>query len=162
GIRSDSPDLARFPEVYLKHLTREIEQPAPPNSLKAVMPGVRELLDRLVERSERGDVVLALLTGNYEPGARVKLEHFASWRYFALGAFGDGATDRNAVLPKAVHAVNAHNDLVVGIRNTILIGDTPLVIACAAAGGARSIGVATGSFTVDQLRSAGADMTFKD
>src|SRR5262245_7407081 len=41
-IPSESPALARFPDVYLQHLTRELEQPGP---RKGVMPGVRALLD---------------------------------------------------------------------------------------------------------------------
>ena len=52
------------------------------------MPGVRELLDALAPRD---DVYLALLTGNYETGARLKLEYFDLWRYFPCGAFGDEA-----------------------------------------------------------------------
>ena len=52
------------------------------------MPGVRELLDALAARD---DVYLALLTGNYEGGARIKLEYFDLWRYFRCGAFGDDA-----------------------------------------------------------------------
>ena len=50
------------------------------------MPGVRTLLDRLAARA---DLRLALLTGNYQVGARAKLEYFDLWRYFAGGAFGD-------------------------------------------------------------------------
>ncbi|HEV2982782.1 MAG TPA: HAD hydrolase-like protein, partial [Vicinamibacterales bacterium] len=45
---------------------------------------------------------------------------------------------------------------------SIVIGDTPLDVACAKAGGARSIAVATGNHTVDQLRAAGADVVFED
>ena len=63
------------------------------------MPGVRDLLDALAERD---DVYLALLTGNYEAGAQLKLEHFDLWRYFRCGAFGDGAADRNGLVPKAL------------------------------------------------------------
>ena len=50
----------------------------------------------------RDDVYLALLTGNYEEAARIKLEYFDLWRYFRCGAFGDDAPDRNGLLPKAM------------------------------------------------------------
>src|SRR5262249_59630258 len=82
-IAIDSPELVRFREVYLEHLAREIHKPGP--SRKGVMPGVRELLDALTGRP---DVYLALLTGNYEAAARIKLEYFDLWRYSACGAFG--------------------------------------------------------------------------
>src|SRR5256885_706316 len=76
GIPGDAPALARFPAVYLRHLTAEIEKPHP---RKIMMPGVRALLDSLAGRD---DVYVALLTGNYEAAARIKLEHFDLWRYF--------------------------------------------------------------------------------
>src|SRR3954471_7408185 len=69
GIPPDSPHLARFREVYVRHLASELEKPGV--NRKGLMPGVRELLDALAVRDE---VYLALLTGNYEAGARLKLE----------------------------------------------------------------------------------------
>ena len=67
-------DRIRFREVYLGHLRHEIGQPG---ARKGVMPGVRPLLDLL---DRRADVYLALLTGNYEEAARMKLEYFDLWR----------------------------------------------------------------------------------
>ena len=52
---------------YVGHLARELEHPA---SKTTLMPGIRELLDRL-ERDE--GVVLGLLTGNVAEGAALKL-----------------------------------------------------------------------------------------
>jgi phosphoglycolate phosphatase-like HAD superfamily hydrolase len=50
----------------------------------------------------------------------------------------------------------------VAARDAIVIGDTPLDVACAQASGARSIAVATGSHSVEQLRGAGADVVFEN
>jgi len=157
GITRDSPDLARFPEVYVTHLVRQIEEPG--SSRKGVMPGVRALLDAL---SGRPDVYLALLTGNYEAAARVKLEYFDLWRYFSCGAFGDDAPDRNGLLPRAVTTVAACGGPAFAATDAVVIGDTPLDVACAKYSSARSIGVATGSHGVDALREAGADVVFQD
>jgi len=156
GIPTDAPALSRFPDVYVKHLERELHQPGP---RKGMMPGVRELLDAI---SALDSAYLALLTGNYEAGARLKLEYFDLWRYFRCGAFGDRAPDRNGLLPRAVARAAACGGPAVSPSDAIIIGDTPLDIACAKAGGARSIGVATGSHSVDQLREAGADVVFED
>jgi phosphoglycolate phosphatase-like HAD superfamily hydrolase len=157
GIPLDSPALAHFPRVYAKHLERELHYPG--SSRKGTMPGVRELLDAL---SPIESACLALLTGNYEAGARLKLEYFDLWRYFRCGAFGDNAPDRNRLLPRALARAAACGKGVVSPADAIIIGDTPLDIACAKAGGARSIGVATGSHSVEQLREAGADIVFED
>jgi phosphoglycolate phosphatase len=149
-------DLPRFRDVYLAHLVTEIAKPGP---RKTVMPGIRPLLDSLAERD---DVYLALLTGNYEEAARVKLEYFDLWRYFRCGAFGDGALDRNGLLPKAIARIRDCGGPSIEPSEAVVIGDTPLDVACAAASGARSIAVATGGYTVEDLRTAGADEVFDD
>jgi phosphoglycolate phosphatase len=156
AIPGDAPDLALFRGVYLRHLSIELEKPGP---RKGVMPGVRELLDVL---SARDDMYLALLSGNYEAAARLKLEYFDLWHYFHCGAFGDDAPDRNGLLPRAVQRVMACGGPSIAARDAIVIGDTPLDVACAAAAGAHSIAVATGSHDAGQLRDAGADVVFED
>jgi phosphoglycolate phosphatase-like HAD superfamily hydrolase len=158
-IPRDSPDLARFREVYLQFLARELDAAHPPHMRKGVMPGIRALLDALAPRP---DAYLALLTGNYEEAARLKLEYFDLWRYFACGAFGDNAPDRNGLLPRAIAQVRACAGYEFAAADAVVIGDTPLDIACAAAGGARSIAVATGSHSVEELRASGADAVFED
>ena len=149
-------DRIRFREVYLGHLRHEIGQPG---ARKGVMPGVRPLLDVL---DCRDDVYLALLTGNYEEAARIKLEYFDLWRYFRCGAFGDDAPDRNGLLPKAMAAIRECGGPAVAPLEIVVVGDTPLDVACAAASGARSLAVATGGYDVAALRAAGADVVMED
>ena len=158
-IQPDSLDLGRFPAAYLRHLGAELGKPVPGGARSGVMPGVRNLLNALAGHP---DVFLALLTGNYEAAARAKLEHFDLWRYFACGAFGDDAPDRNGLLRRALARVSECGGPTVAAQNVVVIGDTPLDVACAAAGGARSIAVATGRHTASELRAAGADMVFED
>ena len=92
----------------------------------------------------------------------MKLEHFDLWRYFRCGAFGDGAADRNGLVPKALARVAACGGPAFASSDAVVIGDTPLDVACAKAGGARLIAVATGYHSVDELRAAGADVVFED
>jgi len=157
GIPPDSPQLATFRETYLRHLAIEIEKPGP--TRKGLMPGVRELLDALASND---DVYLALVTGNYESGARMKLEYFDLWKYFPCGAFGDAAPHRNVLVPRALEAVEACGGPAFAPANAIVIGDTPLDVGCAAHVGARSLAIATGSHSVEQLQAAGADVVLKD
>jgi len=156
GIPLDSAGLSRFREVYIRHLIVELEKPG---ARKGVMPGVRDLLDAL---STRDDVYVALLTGNYEAGARIKLEYFDLWRHFACGAFGDEAPDRNGLVPKAIARVVAGGGPSFSAADAVVVGDTPLDVACAAFAGARSIAVATGSYSVEDLRAAGAHVVLQD
>jgi phosphoglycolate phosphatase-like HAD superfamily hydrolase len=156
GVACDAAGAARFREVYLGHLREELQRPGP---RKGMMPGVDLLLDTL---QQRDDVYLALLTGNYEEAARLKLEYFDLWRYFRCGAFGDGALERNGLLPKALTRIRECGGPTVAARDVIVVGDTPLDVACAAAGGARSIAVATGGYDADALRATDADLVLDD
>jgi len=156
GIHAASPDLTRFPDIYVQHLGRELEKPGP---RKGIMPGVRPLLDEL---SVRDNVHLGLLTGNYEASAQLKLQYFDLWRYFLGGAFGDNAPDRNRLFPRAVARIVQCGGPSVEPHEAVVIGDTPLDVACAQASGARSIAVATGNYSADALRASGADVVFED
>ena len=149
--------FATLRDRYLAYLREEIELPG--HGIKAIMPGVRALLDEL---HARNDVFLGLLTGNFEAGARIKLEHFDLWRYFPCGAFGDDAADRNVLVPFALTRARACGVPELPPHDIIVVGDTPHDVACAVAVGALPVGVATGSFTVEQLRESGAAIVFED
>jgi len=144
-------------DQYLVLLREEIERPG--RGVKAAMPGVRDLLDRL---RARDDVWLGLVTGNVADAARIKLEHFDLWRYFECGAFGDDAEDRNALVPFAVDRARRGGLPEISPDRVIVVGDTPHDVACARAAGAIPVAVATGGYTVEQLRQSGADIVFSD
>jgi phosphoglycolate phosphatase-like HAD superfamily hydrolase len=168
GRTLDGQLLDRLRERYVANLREEIQQPGrtqsfeslgPRGGVKAVMPGIRELLDIL---SGRDDVLLGLLTGNFEAGARIKLEHFDLWRYFRCGAFGDDAADRNELVPFAVRRARTCGLPELEPEHILVVGDTPHDVACARIAGATAVGVATGGFTAAQLRESGAGIVFED
>src|SRR4051812_1869419 len=153
----DEELLKELRQKYVTHLREEIELPG--RGTKAVMPGVRELLDALAERE---DVFVGLLTGNFESGARIKLEHFDLWHYFRCGAYGDDSADRNALVPFALERAKGCGLPDLPADRIFVVGDTPHDVACARAVGAVPVAVATGTFTVDQLKATGADIVFED
>lgn len=168
GHALDDGLLERLRDRYISHLREEIERPGrtqsfeslgPRGGVKAVMPGIRELLDVLAPRD---DVFLGLLTGNFQAGARIKLEHFDLWRYFRCGAYGDDAADRNELVPFALERARRCGLPDLAPEDILVVGDTPHDVACARAVGATPVGVATGGFTVEQLRDSGADIVFQD
>jgi len=157
GREIDDDLFATLRDRYLANLAIEIEHPG--KGPKAVMPGIRELLDALTSRA---DVLVGLLTGNFEEGARIKLGYFDLWRYFACGAFGGDAADRNALVPVAVGRARACGLPHIAAADVVVIGDTPHDVACAHAAGAVAVAVATGAHTVDQLRETGAEIVVAD
>ncbi len=154
----DTPEQHhRFRGTYVPLLAEEIQQPG--TGHKGLMPGARELLEAL---DDLDHLHLALLTGNYRDAAEIKLQHFELWEFFEWGAFSDDAADRNALVPIARSRAGIYDIPEQAIERVIVIGDTPHDIECARVAGARSIAVATGGFTVDQLREAGADDVVPD
>ncbi len=119
-----------------------------------VAPGIGELLDRLAARD---DVILSLVTGNYEPIARVKLRAAGIGHHFAAGQGGFGSDhESRAELPAIARRRAATSDEPWPRRRTLLIGDTPRDIACARADGVRVIAIATGPHAPDALAAADA------
>jgi phosphoglycolate phosphatase-like HAD superfamily hydrolase len=146
-------EILRLREAYIADLQIEIGRPVADPS--GVLPGVEALLD---EFESQPVVSVGLLTGNFEAGARIKLGHFDLWDRFPFGAFGDDHDDRNALVPIALARARAAGVAETAPDRVVVIGDTPLDIACAHAHGARAVAVATGSYSADQLRAAGADL----
>jgi phosphoglycolate phosphatase-like HAD superfamily hydrolase len=124
----------------------------------SVLPGVRDLLSWLTDQQ---DVKLGLLTGNYEPIARLKVTRAGIGAAFPAGqgAFGSDAEDRTT-LPAIARRRAGTSQAPYPRRDTIVIGDTPRDIACARADGVGCMAVATGAATATEL--ALADVTVSD
>jgi phosphoglycolate phosphatase-like HAD superfamily hydrolase len=154
----DTPEQHhRFRETYIPLLAEEIQHPG--TGHKGLMPGARELLEAL---DDFDHLHLALLTGNYREAAEIKLQHFELWDFFEWGAFSDDHHDRNELVPIARRRAEAYDIPAEATDRVIVIGDTPHDIDCARVAGARSIAVATGGYTVEQLREFGADQVLAD
>jgi phosphoglycolate phosphatase len=126
----------------------------PPDLSDKVIPGIAELLTSL---DEHADVRLSLVTGNYEPVARLKLGRARIGEHFprGQGGFGSDAEDR-AMLPHIARKRAGHDGLEFPRAQTIVIGDTPRDIACARADEVRCFAVATGPYAVNELAEADA------
>ncbi|HEV7595123.1 MAG TPA: HAD hydrolase-like protein [Gemmatimonadaceae bacterium] len=115
------------------------------------LPGVVEILDAL---EERDDVVLGLLTGNIEPGARIKLTAAGiNPDRFRVNAFGSDHEHRPELPAIAQRRASETLGLSIAGERLVVIGDTPADIECGRSLGARSIAVASGHYTVEQLQS---------
>ncbi len=159
--RAGLPDTAQqhhlFREAYVPLLREEILKPA--TGRYGLMPGIQALLDRL---RHRGSVHFALLTGNYEPAAYVKLGHFGIETFFEWGAFGEESTERDELARIALRRAETRGLPATAREQSVVIGDTPHDVACARAIGARVLAVATGNFSEEDLRASGADVTLPD
>lgn len=146
--------LPRARELYLERLEGGLE-----HARMSLLPRVVELLEELAERE---DVVLALLTGNWEPGARTKLSRFGLNRFFDFGAFGCDGIDRCELPPVALDRAERKTGCRFRPEETLIIGDSLQDVACAKANGIPCLAVTTGRTTADQLAAAGADWVISD
>ena len=137
---------------YLRALPTELNNPN-----AHVLPGIREALSAVAEMR---DVTQGLLTGNLSAGADIKLNYFGIRQFFAFGAFADDSAHRNDLGPFAIKRAAAHHGIPFDKTRVVIIGDTPHDIACGQAIKALTFGVATGKFSEQQLREAGADVVF--
>jgi phosphoglycolate phosphatase-like HAD superfamily hydrolase len=123
------------------------------------MPGVAELLARL---SRRADILLGLLTGNIQAGARAKLHAAGLLGFFRLGAYGSDHEERRRLPAIACQRARAAVGEEFPLERTVIVGDTPLDIDCAQACGARAVAVATGQHSAEELRACTPHLLLDD
>jgi phosphoglycolate phosphatase-like HAD superfamily hydrolase len=122
-----------------------------------VLDGVHDLLDRLATVP---GITLALLTGNIEPGARVKLAPWDLNRFFGFGAFGSDSSDRTDLPPIAVRRAREETGRRFAPREVVIIGDSIWDVRCGVPHEARTIAVASGKTSAEVLRAEKPDYFF--
>ena len=141
-------------DLYLAGLARN----ATPDRVR-VMPGIRELVSAL---HEHDDVALALLTGNIERGARLKLGGALLNDYFTFGAFGSDSADRTELPPIAVRRANEQLGMQFEGSDVVIIGDSIYDVRCGIPYEATTIAVASGKTHPDLLRAENPTFFFED
>ena len=150
GRAPSDQELARLFAWYVYRLQHEVEI----SEGYRVLGGVVETLIGLMDRG----VMLGIVSGGLEGSARIKLERGHLNRYFPLGAFGTDSRDRHEITRVAIALVSTMHGRDIEPSEVIVVGDTPLDVEAAEAVGAISLAVASGSYSVDELRRSGADL----
>jgi phosphoglycolate phosphatase len=126
----------------------------PPDLSDMLVPGMADLVAWL---DARDDVRLSLVTGNFEPVARLKLKRAGIGRHFPAGQGGFGSDSEDRVALPGIARKRAGHDRISHPRaRTIVIGDTPRDIACARADDLRCFAVTTGPHGAEDLTDADA------
>jgi phosphoglycolate phosphatase len=154
GIAPDPKAIERLRNLYFEKLRARL-----PVSNGRVLPGVPLLLQRL---DIHGMFTLGLLTGNMPESAMMKLEHYGLAKHFSWGIYGDRHPDRNALGRFAMFPIRQRFGKEVSRHELVVIGDTPLDIACAREIGCRVLCVATGAFDMPALEPHSPDRLLPD
>ena len=139
--------LPQLWEHYLGGLARKVPGRA------RVLPGICEALEALACDAR---VTLALLTGNIEPGARLKLGAAGINEYFPFGAFGSDSSRREDLPPIAV----ARAGRPFPARDVVIIGDSIFDVRCGVPHDARTIAIASGKTPRALLEAEKPDYLF--
>jgi phosphoglycolate phosphatase len=145
---TDEAIAARLEELwktYIAGLARNTT-----NGNVRALGGVHRVVEAL---HQRDDVVLALLTGNIEPGARLKLAGPKLNDYFPFGAFGSDSAVREELPPFAVQRAESHMGTRFAGRDIVIIGDSIYDVRCGVPHDATTIAVASGKTSADTLRA---------
>jgi phosphoglycolate phosphatase len=142
-------ELAQALARYLQHLPAAVES----STGYHVMPGVEPLLGQLVESG----VLVGVTTGNVEAAAHIKLARGRLNGYFSFGGYGSDSADRVELTRRALERGKLVSGGSLDVGSCLGVGDTPRDIAAAHGAGISSVGVATGNYSVEELREAGAD-----
>jgi phosphoglycolate phosphatase len=142
-------------DLYLTFLREEVET----TTVYQVLPGISGILD---EMSGRPDVLLGLATGNVEVGARIKLERGKLNGYFRFGGYGSDSENRPGLVRRAAEMASLRCGHEIPGRDIFVIGDTPLDVEAGRAAGFRTVGVATGKYSMSDLAESGADLVIPD
>jgi phosphoglycolate phosphatase len=153
-VEPTEENIASFAEEYIHRLPLSLSR-----SRGRILPGIQPLLERL---KPQPNIVLALLTGNLQQGARLKLQHYGLWDFFEFGAFADDHHDRNELGAFARERAQRKHGHDFDAADIDVIGDTNHDIACGNAFGARTIAVATGSWSRERLQACAPDFLFDD
>jgi phosphoglycolate phosphatase len=148
GHDPEPRELARVMAMRLKHLPQAVAE----SKGYRVLDGVEELLPRLVHDG----YLLGLTTGGTDSAAHIKLARANLARWFTFGGYGSDSTDRTELTQKAIERAGMLLGMELDPQSALVVGDTPLDIAAAHGAGAIGVGVASGHFTAEQLRDAGA------
>lgn len=149
GREAGPEERARAMAGYLRHLPDTVRK----SSGYRVMPGVVELLDRLIDQG----LLLGLVTGNVEAAAHIKLSRAGLNRFFSFGGYGSDSADRTEVTKAALRRGQLVAGGGLGEGACIAIGDTPRDVAAGHGAGIEVVGVATGRYSAAELAQAGAD-----
>ena len=122
-------------------------------------PGVLPLLEAL---GREPGVTLALLTGNLEPCARLKLEPLGANRFFAFGAYGSDDEDRYRLASVALARAREATGIAFAGQEAVIVGDSVHDVLCGRGVGVRAVAVATGKTAASTLAEAGPDALLPD
>jgi phosphoglycolate phosphatase len=154
GREGTTAERARVVASYLYHLHDTVRE----SDGYRVMPGIERSLTELIDSG----ALLGIVTGNVEAAAHIKLSRAGLNRFFSFGGYGSDSRSRTELTKRALERGETVSGDTLDLSSAIAIGDTPRDVSAGHGAGIKVVGVATGSYSVEQLKQAGADWAVED
>jgi phosphoglycolate phosphatase len=149
GREPTGEEMARLMTLRLRYLPEEVSSSAN----YRVLPGAEPLLARLADEGR----LCGLITGNVEAAAHIKLARANLNHFFSFGGYGSDAPERVDVARVALERADLVSGGHLDRDRCFAVGDTPVDIEAAHGVGIPIVSVATGEYSAEELRAAGAD-----
>jgi phosphoglycolate phosphatase len=140
-------------QSYKKHLGGALERIGE----DVVLPGVLQVLEVLSQRGE----LLGLITGNISTVGMLILERTGLARYFKIHSFGDVAIKRSDMVERAVGLAGERYGFAPNKDNVFIVGDSVHDIKAGKESGCKTIAVATGFASENDLKGEKPDFLFR-
>lgn len=152
GLKEDviCPKLSACMDTIVDYFLKNVKRDKIP-----ILAGVNDLLESLTCNG----TLLGLVTGNLEPIAWGKLKSIHIDHYFKLGGFGSDDINRTELVKTALKKAQSDYNF---NGTTFVIGDTPRDIKAGFEADAKTIAVATGTYSMDELKKYHPDFLFSD
>ncbi len=155
GLEPEDDRIERLFEVYLRNLAKTVDE------IEAHRYRIHPGMIEAVEAAHARNMAVGLGTGNIRRGAQIKLERVDLFHRFDFGGFGDDAEIRSALIKIGAQRGASRLGLTIAEVRIVIVGDTPHDVTAALAIGGQCLAVSTGSFSIDELRAAGATWAFE-
>lgn len=157
GVPTDDAAIDALLATYVDLLSEEVSRAE--GSRYRLHPGMAEAVEQALGRP---GFAVGLGTGNIREGARIKLQRVGIYERFRFGGFGCDHEDRTSLIRIGAHRGAEQLGEPLDACRVVVIGDTPKDVRAAQGIGAECLAVATGAYSADALRDAGAERAFPD
>jgi phosphoglycolate phosphatase-like HAD superfamily hydrolase len=119
-------------------------------------------VEKLLSILKKKGYILGLLTGNLKKIARTKIGKFDLNKYFSFGSFGEISEIRSKLLENAIKKAKSKFKTNLNKEDIFVIGDTRFDVECGKQLGVKIIAVATGKYSIEELKKYNPDYVLKD
>ncbi len=117
-----------------------------------VLNGAKQLLEELTKKG----VLVGIATGDIEDVIKNKLQRANLTEYFKFGEYGNKEVDFREIIKKAIERGKSEFGLSPS-ATTCVIANYPQIIKAAKEIGVKTVGISSGGYSKEELKSAGAD-----